>query len=268
MQGHSEVKGGARMDDKVIVITGAAKGIGAGIALRAAQENMQLVLIDYDQQQLNGFVEEMKQISKNVTGVCLDISDIPKVRESIDRIIGDFSKIDVLVNNAGIMQTKSIFEIEEEDWDRVLNVNLKAMFFLSQAVGQHMVSQGSGSIVNIASVAARAPRPLAIHYGASKSGVLSLTRSMAEFFGSYGIRVNAVCPGAMDTEMIQRIGKERADRFNITPEEAIRDYVGNIPINRLGQPEDIAEMVLFLASDKAGYVSGQALNVCGGWQMV
>ncbi len=248
---------------KSMMITGAARGVGRGIALAGARAGAKLWLVDRDEAALKETAEECRG-AESVETLTLDITDVEAVRAQI-AVLGP---IDVLVNNAGIMQTKSFFEIEEEDWDRVLAVNLKAAFFLSQAVGKKMMEQKQGSIVNIASVAARWPRPLAMPYGVSKSGVLSLTRSMAAFFGEHGVRVNAVCPGAMDTEMLQRIGQERAHLFGGSPEEAILDYVGPIPMGRLGQPTDVAEAVLFLASDQARYITGQSLNVCGGWQMV
>lgn len=247
------------------MITGAARGIGRGIALVGAKAGAKLVLVDLDEAALKLTAEECKSRgAKSAITLPMDITNVQTVRTQI----AELDPIDVLVNNAGIMQTKSFLEIEEEDWDRVLAVNLKAAFFLSQAVGKKMIEQKQGSIVNIASVAARWPRPLAMPYGVSKSGILSLTRSMAAFFGEYGVRVNAVCPGAMDTEMLQRIGNERAHLFGGSPEQAILDYVGPIPMGRVGQPTDVAEAVLFLASDQAQYITGQSLNVCGGWQMV
>ncbi|MEW9674067.1 SDR family NAD(P)-dependent oxidoreductase [Ammoniphilus sp. 3BR4] len=253
---------------KFIMITGAARGIGLSLALAAAKKGANLLLVDRDEGALEAARRECLELTGYVKNVVMDITSIQDMRKTVDQVIADTDRIDVLINNAGIMQTKPFLEIEEEDWDRVLSVNLKGLFFLSQAVGKHMVSRRQGSIIHISSVAARFPRPLAMHYGASKSAVLSLTKSMAEYFGEYGVRVNAICPGAMETEMLQAIGRDRAELFGGSAEKAILDYVGPIPLKRVGQPRDVAEAALFLASDQAAYITGQALNVCGGLQMV
>lgn len=250
------------------MITGAARGIGLSLALAAAKKGANLLLVDRDEGALEAARRECLELTGYVENVVMDITSIQDMRKTVDQVIADTDRIDVLINNAGIMQTKPFLEIEEEDWDRVLSVNLKGLFFLSQAVGKHMVSRRQGSIIHISSVAARFPRPLAMHYGASKSAVLSLTKSMAEYFGEYGVRVNAICPGAMETEMLQAIGRDRAELFGGSAEKAILDYVGPIPLKRVGQPRDVAEAALFLASDQAAYITGQALNVCGGLQMV
>lgn len=253
---------------KFIMITGAARGIGMGIALTAAEKGANLILVDRDEAALETARRQCLECTSYVKSVVMDITNIREMRRTVDQVVMETERIDVLINNAGIMQTKSFMEIEEEDWDPVLSVNLKGLFFLSQAVGKHMIARGQGSIIHISSIAARFPRPLAMHYGASKAAILSLTKSMAEFFGEYGVRVNAVCPGPMETEMLQNIGRDRAALFGGSAQKAILNYVGPIPLQRLGQPQDVAEAALFLASDQAGYITGQALNVCGGVQMV
>jgi NAD(P)-dependent dehydrogenase (short-subunit alcohol dehydrogenase family) len=253
---------------KFIMITGAARGIGLGLALAAAGKGANLILVDRDEASLEAVKQECLEITGYVKSVVIDITNIQKMRKTVDQVIAYTDRIDVLINNAGIMQTKSFLEIEEEDWDRVFSVNLKGLFFLSQAVGKHMMTRRQGSIIHISSIAARFPRPLAMHYGASKAAVLSLTKSMAEYFGEYGVRVNAVCPGPMETEMLQAIGRDRAALFGGSTEKAILDYVGPIPLKRVGQPRDVAEAALFLASNQAAYITGQALNVCGGVQMI
>lgn len=253
---------------KFIMITGAARGIGLGLALAAAGKGANLILVDRDEAALEAAKQECLELTGYAKSVVMDITNIQEMRKTVDQVIVDTDRIDVLINNAGIMQTKPFLEIEEEDWDRVLSVNLKGLFFLSQAVGKHMIARRQGSIIHISSIAARFPRPLAMHYGASKAAVLSLTKSMAEFFGEYGVRVNAVCPGPMETEMLQAIGRDRAALFGGSEEKAILDYVGPIPLKRVGQPRDVAEAALFLASDPAAYITGQALNVCGGVQMI
>ncbi len=254
--------------NNVMLITGAGQGLGEGISLGAAQSGYDLVLVDINKEKLSSVSEKCRQFDVNVYERCLDITNNFEVRETIKEVIEQIEKIDVLVNNAGIMQTKSILDITEDDWEKVMSVNLKAVFFLSQIIGRSMMERKKGSIINIASVAAKASRPMAIHYGVSKSGIISLTRSMAEFFGRYGIRVNAVSPGAMETELLVNIGKERSKLLGVTEEEALNEYIGPIPMNRLGKPNDVAQMVLFLASENASYITGQSINVCGGWQMV
>ncbi|MBT2655110.1 SDR family oxidoreductase [Bacillus sp. ISL-18] len=253
---------------KFIMITGAARGIGLALARTAAEKGANLILVDRDEAALGEAKRECLKLTDYVKSVVMDITNVQEMRETVDQVIADTERIDVLINNAGIMQTKPFLEMEEEDWDRVLSVNLKGLFFLSQAVGKHMITRRQGSIIHISSIAARFPRPLAMHYGASKAAVLSLTKSMADFFGENGVRVNAVCPGPMETEMLQAIGRDRASLFGGSAEKAILDYVGPIPLQRVGQPEEVAEAALFLASDQAAYITGQALNVCGGVQMM
>ncbi|MEH7417701.1 SDR family oxidoreductase [Neobacillus drentensis] len=253
---------------KFIMITGAARGIGLALARTAAGKGANLILVDRDEAALGEAKRECLKLTGYVKNVVMDITNVQELRETVDQVIADTERIDVLINNAGIMQTKPFLEVEEDDWDRVLSVNLKGLFFLSQAVGKHMITRGQGSIIHISSIAARFPRPLAMHYGASKAAVLSLTKSMADFFGEYGVRVNAVCPGPMETEMLQAIGRDRASLFGGSAEKAILDYVGPIPLQRVGQPQEVAEAALFLASDQAAYITGQALNVCGGVQMM
>ena len=253
---------------KFIMITGAARGIGLDLARTAAEKGANLILVDRDEAALGAAKRECLNQTDYVKSVVMDITNVQEMRETVDQVIADTGQIDVLINNAGIMQTKPFLEMEEEDWDRVLSVNLKGLFFLSQAVGKHMIARRQGSIIHISSIAARFPRPLAMHYGASKAAVLSLTKSMADFFGEYGVRVNAVCPGPMETEMLQAIGRDRASLFGGSAEKAILDYVGPIPLKRVGQPQEVAEAALFLASDQAAYITGQALNVCGGVQML
>jgi NAD(P)-dependent dehydrogenase (short-subunit alcohol dehydrogenase family) len=253
---------------KFIMITGAARGIGLDLARTAAEKGAKLILVDRDEAALVAAKRECLKLTDYVKSVVMDITNVQEMRETVDQVITDTERIDILINNAGIMQTKPFLEIEEEDWDRVLSVNLKGLFFLSQAVGKHMITRRQGSIIHISSIAARFPRPLAMHYGASKAAVLSLTKSMADFFGEYGVRVNAVCPGPMETEMLQAIGRDRASLFGGSAEKAILDYVGPIPLQRVGQPREVAEAALFLASDQAAYITGQALNVCGGVQMM
>jgi NAD(P)-dependent dehydrogenase (short-subunit alcohol dehydrogenase family) len=256
------------LEGKFIMITGAARGIGLGLARTAAEKGANLILVDRDEAALGEAKRECLKLTDYVKSVVMDITNVQEMRETVDQVIADTGQIDVLINNAGIMQTKPFLEMEEEDWDRVLSVNLKGLFFLSQAVGKHMITRRQGSIIHISSIAARFPRPLAMHYGASKAAVLSLTKSMADFFGEYGVRVNAVCPGPMETEMLQAIGRDRASLFGGSAEKAILDYVGPIPLKRVGQPQEVAEAALFLASDQAAYITGQALNVCGGVQMM
>ncbi|MCX6620376.1 MAG: SDR family oxidoreductase [Acidobacteria bacterium] len=171
-----------------------------------------------------------------------------------------FPCVNVLVNNAAISETKSIWDITEADWDRMLQVNVKALFLLLQALSRHMASQGGGSIINIASVAGRGGRPMLLHYAASKAAVISITRSAALALAPLNVRVNAIAPGMIDTGMLhglQQQWKERAGNQSVPTASAI-------PIGRVAQPEDLVGTAIFLAGKESAYMTGQTLNVCGG----
>jgi NAD(P)-dependent dehydrogenase (short-subunit alcohol dehydrogenase family) len=182
----------------------------------------------------------------------------------VERWARDHGSIDGLVNAAGIFQTATMLDLTPTDFDRLFAINLRALVFMQQAVARHMAHARGGSIVNFASTAARIPRPISSHYAASKAAVVSFTRSAAVALGPSGIRVNAVCPGIIDTPMIDTVLRERSEVFDTTPDELKQSWVSAHPMRRFGRPSEVAEVVTFLLSDAASYVSGESIGIHGG----
>jgi NAD(P)-dependent dehydrogenase (short-subunit alcohol dehydrogenase family) len=192
------------------------------------------------------------------------VENIPR---AVNQVVETWDRVDALVNNAGRELTKPFLEITEVDWDTMLGINLRTVFFATQVTAKTMIARGvHGRIVNIASIAGRSGRADQSAYAAAKTGVISVTRSAARALASHGITVNAVCPGVVDTAMTRRIHNTRAQMMGISPEESLRRIIARIPLGRLATPDDVARVVAFFCSPQAQYVTGQALNVCGGME--
>lgn len=241
------------LKDKVAVVTGAGRGIGKGIALELAKEGCNVVVSDINLEESEKVVAEVEKFGVKGLAVKCDVSKKEEVDALINQTIEKFSKLDVLVNNAGIFPFKPFLELTEEDWDKVLNVNLKSVFLCSQAAAKVM-KEGS-KIVNTSSIAAFVGFEGLAHYCASKGGINSMIRALALELAPKNICVNAVAPGAIDTPG----ASEGAD------ENTRKQTIAQIPLKRMGLPEDIANAVVFLASDKANYITGQTIIVDGGW---
>lgn len=242
---------------KVALVTGAGRGIGRSIASAFGAAGATVAVNDISPDGVERTAEDLRQQGTQAAAFHADVSKKMQIQSMIEDVRDAFGRIDILVNNAGVEPHASLLTLDEWDWDRTLAVNLKGPFLLIQSVGRVMVDQGDGGvIVNIGSIAGRA-HGLAERsaYAASKMGLLGLTREAARELASYRIRVNAVCPGVVETEMTADL---RAD------EAMMARWLADIPQSRLGRPEDVARVVLFLASDAADYITGQALNVDGG----
>jgi NAD(P)-dependent dehydrogenase (short-subunit alcohol dehydrogenase family) len=245
---------------KVVVITGAAGGLGSALARRFAQERCRLFLTDKHQSGLTEIIGELAMEGATVAGEPMDLVNGGR-GNVIEKAFQVYGRIDTLVNNAGVSRAKPFWDLTEEDWDNVLNVNVKALFFALQTAAKYMLPHG-GSIINIASVAGRLPRPALMHYAASKAAVISITRSAALALADNNIRVNAIAPGMMDTEMLHTL---RSDLKESTPGSAPgQPSLSIIPLGRIAQPEEIAAAAVFLASDAGSYITGQTLNIDGG----
>jgi len=245
------------LKDKVAIVTGAANGIGRSISQLFAKEGVQVALIDLDQPALDEQVHRLQNEGRRVVGIVSDVSDEQDVKNAVASTLKEFGKIDILVNCAGICKMIPILEISVADWDRTLAVNLRSVFLFSREVFRHMKTRRSGKIISIASAAGKIGGIAAgAHYSASKAGVMCFTKSLALQAAPYKINVNAVCPGPTETEMTDAWGEAENEAF-----------AAKIPFKEYGKPEDVAQAVLFLASDQARYITGEILDVNGGLVM-
>ncbi|WP_164553266.1 SDR family NAD(P)-dependent oxidoreductase [Brevibacillus marinus] len=248
---------------KTAVVTGAAQGVGFAIAEELGAAGYQLVLLDRQAQRLAEAAERLKQRGFSVHTEEIDLSQTAAIKPTVEKIAATVGQLHLLVNNAGINPIKPMDQLTSDEWDLVMSVNLKAVFFMMQAAAPHLCD--GGAIVNIASVSANSPRPLAAAYAASKAGVVSITKTAAIVLAPRRIRVNAVCPGPTATELLSRMADEIGLISGSSSESALDQFIGGIPLGRIGTPTDVAQAVAFLASDAAGFITGQTLNVCGGW---
>jgi NAD(P)-dependent dehydrogenase (short-subunit alcohol dehydrogenase family) len=255
------------LSGRTALVTGAARGLGRAIAVRLAEAGAALFLVDRDGEGAEATAEAIRTGNGEARARAFDLTETTALARLVDEAADWRGRLDVLVNNAGVMQTTPFLEVTLDDWERMVRVNQTAVFFLTQAAGRHMAARGQGAMVNVASVAARSGRPLAAHYAATKAAVLSLTRSAALALAPHGVRVNAVCPGVLPTAMTEAIDRDRARLLGLALGEPTRRAVATVPLGRAARLEEVAEMVAFLASDRAAYVTGQAVNVCGGLEM-
>ena len=246
-----------RLKDRVAIVTGAAKGIGKAVAFAFVREGAKVSLIDVEGERLKNLQEEIRKGGGEALAIPCDVSKASDVQQMVERTREAFGRIDILVNNAGIIRRGTIETVTEEDWDRVIAVNLKGPFLCSKAVAETMKKQGYGKIVNVSSIAGKlGDITSAPGYGPSKAGLDALTKTLARQLAPYGILVNGVAPHAIETEMSAE-----------WPPEKRKAIVDAIPLKRLGKPEDVAEAVLFLASESAAFITGEILDVNGGFLM-
>ncbi|HNU77279.1 MAG: 3-oxoacyl-[acyl-carrier-protein] reductase [Prolixibacteraceae bacterium] len=241
------------LEGKTAVITGASRGIGKAIALKFAAEGCNVAFTDLfrDESMLNT-ENDLTLLGVRAKGYASDAADFADTDRVVSEIMADFGEIDILVNNAGITKDTLLMRMTEEQWDAVINVNLKSVFNFTKAVQKSMLRKRSGSIINLSSVVGMSGNAGQSNYSASKAGIIGFTKSIARELGSRGIRSNALAPGFIITEMTGRI-----------PEEARKAWEESIPLKRGGSPEEVANVALFLASDLSSYVSGQVISVCG-----
>ncbi len=247
------------LKNKVIVITGARRGMGKADALLFAEKGAKVVVSDISQEDCQAVVDEIEKKGGEALAVKCDVSKKEEVDNLFKKTIEKFGRVDVLVNNAGICQFKPFIDLTEEEWDRTLNINLKGYFLCAQAAAKEMVKQKSGVIVNIASVAMGqlgVGLSNIVHYCASKGGIAAMTEALALELAPYNIRVNAIAPGMIETPMIDSVKQDS---------KAMEEMLDRIPLRRVGKPEEIADLVVFLASDKSSYITGSIVVIDGGW---
>ncbi len=242
------------LEGKTALITGASRGIGKEIALRFAQEGADIAVTNIsDDEEFKQAVEEIANKGVKAKGYVFNVADFADSQKYVEEIIKDFGKIDILVNNAGITRDTLLMRMTEEQWDLVIQVNLKSVFNLTKAVLMPMMKQKGGSIINISSVVGVSGNAGQSNYSASKAGIIGFTKSIAKEVGSRNIRCNALAPGFIMTDMTARL-----------PEEIKKEWIDKIPLKRGGTPSDVAAAALFLASDLSSYITGQTINICGG----
>lgn len=246
-----------KLVDKIAIVTGAAQGIGKAIALNLAKEGAKICLWDINLEEAEKTNEEIHQLSNVETLVSkVDITNYSEVEENVKKVLDKFFRIDILVNNAGIARDNLILRMSEEEWNQVLDVNLKGVFNCIKVASRTMIKQHYGKIVNIASVVGLIGNIGQANYAASKGGVIALTKTCAREFASRGINVNAIAPGFIKTVMTEKLD-----------EKIKQNLLNQIPLGRLGEPEEVAKLVLFLVSEEANYITGQVISIDGGMHM-
>ena len=256
-----------RLVGKSAIVTGAGRGIGKATALRFAREGADVLAPDLDHTTSEQTAREIRALGRKGIPMQMDVTRMADIQRMVEMAVKEFGKIDILVNNAGITQVRDLMKLTEADWDRTMTLNAKAVFFCLQAIAREMIKRKSGVILNASSISGRAGKPMLVDYCASKFAVIGITQSAALYLARYGIRVNAVAPGIVDTDMWEQIDREWGALEGKPPGEMKRTRVAAIPMGRIETPEDVANLYTFLASDEAGYITGQTYNVCGGLQM-
>jgi meso-butanediol dehydrogenase / (S,S)-butanediol dehydrogenase / diacetyl reductase len=246
-------------------VTGAGRGIGRAIGVRLAADGYHVVVNDVDPESADETAAAIAQAGGRSLAKPANVADLEATRALVAEILAELGAIDVLVNNAGVIRFCPFGEVTEEDWDAVLGVNARGMFFLMQEVAAVMVEQGRGSIVNMGSIVGRGAPTLSPPYAASKAAVINLTQAAARALAPAGVRVNAVCPGLIDTALNAMLDERYGvERQGLARGEYVRQRVAGVPMKRIGEAEEVASVVSFLAGDDASYVTGQAVNIDGG----
>ena len=247
------------MSQKTAIVTGAARGIGAGIAIRLAADGMAVAVLDLDEADCAQTVKEIENAGGRALAVGCDVSKADQVSAAVERIAAELGEPTVLVNNAGITRDAMLFKMTDEDWDTVIDVNLRGPFLMTRAVQKYMTGQQWGRIVNISSSSGLGNRGQA-NYSATKAGIEGFTKTLAKEMGKFGITANAVAPHFIATDMTAAM----AGKLKMSFEDLVETYKKQIPVARVGQPADVAHAVSFLVSEGAGFTSGQVIYVAGG----
>ena len=244
---------------KVALVTGARRGMGKSHALALARQGAKVAVTDINQEECQAVVDEIKSFGGEAIALKLDVANVAEVNQVFNEVVKQFGRLDILVNNAGVYQPKPALEITEEDWDKIIDIDLKGEFLCAQRAAKEMAKNKWGRIINIASIASGGVGvgiAGGAHYTAAKGGVIGMTETLAVEWASLGINVNAIGPGAIDTPMVAAAQ---------IPEEAMKAMLAGVPLKRIGKSEEVSAMVVFLASEESSYVTGATFYVDGGW---
>jgi len=244
-----------RLKDKVAIITGGARGIGKATAIRMVKEGASVALLDIQAEEVSHTVKELQAMGGEAIGIHADVTHKNEVEKAVDETLSQWRRVDILLNNAGIVKPALLEDVQDEDWDEVVNVNLKGTFFCTRAVLPFMKKASYGKIINISSRASLG-KELRTVYGAIKAALIGVTRTWALELAQYNINVNAIGPGPIATELFTAANPMDSPRT--------KTIINGIPLKRIGQPEDVANLVIFLASDESSFITGQAIFICGG----
>lgn len=255
------------MNGKAVIVAGSAAGIGAAIALRLAKDGADLLVADINYDGVSQLSEEIRSLGAQCHPIQVDVSNSQDVRRMVAKCLEGYGKLDIAVNNAGVSSIAPVVDLTEEEWDFNLDINAKGVFLCCQAEVRAMIPQGYGKIINTASMAAKRGIPLLAHYAASKWAVVGFSKSLALEVAKDNITVNCVCPGFVQTGMQTREIEWEAKLRNMTQEQVRQEYIDLTPLGRLEQPQDVANLVSFLASEDSNFMTGQAINVTGGIEM-
>jgi len=258
---------GSELAGRVAIVTGGGQGIGRATALELARLGADVVVAELNAEGAERTAREVRGVGGKALALPTDVTKHADLTRMVDRVRADLGRIDVLVNNAGIYRAALPLDVTEEHWDAIMTVNARAVFFASQAVLPVMIAQRRGAIVNLASMAGKIGSPNNLPYNVSKAAVVSMTKSLALAHAKDGIRVNCVCPGFVETDMWTKVARDQGAVMGISAEEFTRRRAQAVPLGRMERAEDVAAVIGFLASDRAGYVTGQALSVDGGLVM-
>ncbi|OGN01254.1 MAG: hypothetical protein A2651_00945 [Candidatus Yanofskybacteria bacterium RIFCSPHIGHO2_01_FULL_42_12] len=250
-----------KLDGKVALITGSRRGMGKAHALVLAAQGAKIIVTDIDQKECLSVVEEIIQKGGQAACFKMDVSSRIEVDQVFSEAIKQFGRLDILVNNAGIFSPKPALELTEEDWDKMIDINLKGQFLCAQRAAKEMAKNKWGRIINISSIASGGVGigfSGAAHYAASKGGVIGMTETLAAEWADLGINVNAIAPGAIDTPMVHQSGEQLSGEIS-------EELMHRVPLKRIGKPEEVSSLVVFLASEEASYITGATFYIDGGW---